>query len=166
MPILLDRPAKTLEEMYSTLQPDPLGVPPLEYERIQTGIGEENELEKFYGKGINPLRGGDKIVRLEQGLSRAYGKSQFKTFLMGHSGVGKTTELSRLIYEVQDKFCTIRFNAPDELNVRQFQPYDIILIMMIKLTEQVAKMVESAELSREPPKKRDCHVAKFWLRAR
>jgi hypothetical protein len=56
-------PAQSIEEIYRTLQQDPLTTP--------------EELAAFYQPSINAVRGGDKIKRLEQGLNRAHQKTYY-----------------------------------------------------------------------------------------
>lgn len=57
---------------------------------------------------MNEVRGDDRVVRFALGLNRSFQGSYYKALLMGHSGVGKSTELTRLIQRVEDKFCAIR----------------------------------------------------------
>ncbi len=80
--------ATTLEEAYKTLFPEPLMT--------------SEELEVFYSPRLNDVRGDDRVTRLTFRLERAAG-GFCKAFLMGHPGVGKSTELSRLVRRVEEK---------------------------------------------------------------
>ncbi|MBP0020288.1 MAG: hypothetical protein J7647_22385 [Cyanobacteria bacterium SBLK] len=103
--------ANSLEEIYLRLKPDPLTT--------------QQELDAFYRKELNEVRGGDKIGRLKLDLERACKEGLFfKGCLMGHPGVGKSTELSRLIQKVKDKFSIIRFSIITDLNPSDFNPLD------------------------------------------
>ena len=119
------QPASTLDEVYQTLSPEPL-------------LGDE-EFNAFYGPELNAVRGGDKVARIELRLRRGYGGSHYRAFLMGHSGVGKSTELSRLIRQTQAQFRAIRFSAVRDLNPAGFKPFDVLLIMLIRLMEETEK---------------------------
>jgi hypothetical protein len=62
-------------------------------------------------------------------------------FVMGHPGVGKSTELWRLIHdkEVKEKFFAIRLSATEELDPTSFDALDFVLVMMIRVAEAAAK---------------------------
>lgn len=53
---------------------------------------------------------------MKRGLDRSYGGAFYKTFLRGQSGVGKSTELSRLIFKVEGNFRAIRFDVRNDLD--------------------------------------------------
>ena len=76
-------PATDLDHLYLTLRPQPL-------------IDLE-ELNMYYRGQVNEVRGEDTVARLSLKLQQAYRTLPFKAFLMGHPGVGKTTEVSRLL---------------------------------------------------------------------
>lgn len=120
--------AKTLDEIDITLTPDPLLTP--------------EKLKKFYREELNAVRGDDKVARLHNGLKQAYKKEKpYKAFLMGHPGVGKSTELTRLIERVKGTFRVIRFSATKEIDGLNFKPFDIVLIMMAEVAERTAKSI-------------------------
>jgi hypothetical protein len=140
-PKLQITPAQSLEEVYRTLQPGPLETP--------------EEIEAFYKSEMNEVRGGDKMERLKLGLTRAHkNRTYFKACFMGHQGVGKSTELSRLIDKVQDKFRTIRFSAVSTLNPGNFRPLDVVLMMMADVAERTAKPVKEGGAGKRPPEAR------------
>jgi hypothetical protein len=140
-PSLQITPAQSLEEVYRTLQPSPLETP--------------EQLKAFYKEEMNEVRGGDKMKRLEIGLNRAYKDRNYsKAFFMGHQGVGKSTELSRLIERVKDKFYTIRFSASSTLDPSNFRPLDVVLMMMVDVAEQTAKPIKEGGANKKPPKER------------
>jgi hypothetical protein len=122
--------AESLEDVDRTLSLQPLVTP--------------EEIQAFYRNQLNETRGGDDIVgHLQLGLTKAYQRSTyFKACVMGHPGVGKSTELSRLVQNVGEKFRTIRFSAVSELDPVNFRPLDVLLIMMIEVAQQTAKVVE------------------------
>ncbi|HET6382135.1 MAG TPA: hypothetical protein VFJ58_01985 [Armatimonadota bacterium] len=120
-------PATTLNDVYKTVSPEPLM--------------DDVRFEAFYFEGLNDVRGGDRIAHLVLGLQRGFGGVPFKRFVMGHSGVGKTTELSRLCREVDDRFQVIRFAAISELDPGSFRPFDVVLLMLARLGEETQRVV-------------------------
>jgi hypothetical protein len=140
-PILQMTPAQTLEEVYRTLQPTPL-------------VSSE-ELAAFYKGEVNDLRGGDKMQRMKQSLQRAYrDRLFFKAFFMGHQGVGKSTELSRLSENVRNEFSIIRFSAMKTLNPSTFQPLDVVLVMMAEVARCTSLPIDQGGAGQTPPEAR------------
>lgn len=119
------RAAATLDDVYQTLSPEPLL--------------NENQLHAFYKEEINTVRGGDKVAHIALGLNRAYGGPFYKAFMMGHPGVGKSTELTRLSRQMEGKFHTIRFSAVSDLDAGGFKPFDVLLVMMTRVVEETKK---------------------------
>ena len=141
IPALQITPAKSLEEVYRTLQPEPLVTP--------------EQLAAFYRNEMNEVRGGDKMERIKLGLTRAHSyRTYFKASFMGHRGVGKSTELSRLTDKVKDKFHTIRFSAVTTLDPGNFRPLDVVLMMMADVAERTAKPVKEGGAGKRPPEAR------------
>ncbi len=87
----------------------------------------------------NQARGDDKVKRLKLGLRRAANSNRdyFKACLMGHPGVGKSTEIARLTHdpEFQEQYRPLQFNVLTDLNPVTFNPLDIILLIVIELGE-------------------------------
>jgi hypothetical protein len=121
-------PAQSLQEVYQTLEPNPL-------------VSQE-QIDAFYRYELNAVRGEDHVKRLAQGLNRNHGVNYFKAFFMGHQGVGKSTELSRLEIDIKGKFQVIRFSAINNLDPRNFKPLDIILTMMVDVAEQTSQSID------------------------
>jgi len=70
------------------------------------------ELRAFYKVEIQQVRGIDRTARLRICLEDAHASElTFKGFLVGHPGVGKTTELSRLLLELH-KFKRLEEGSP------------------------------------------------------
>src|SRR5579875_2113694 len=122
MPPLPDGPASTLDELYLTLSPEPLL--------------SKDEFDRFYQGEVNKVRGGDTVARLSLKLQRSYGAVPFKTFVMGHPGVGKSTELTMLLFRVADQHRGVRLSIARELNPASFQVFDVLLLMIIRLAEE------------------------------
>ena len=137
MPILLRRPAENLDEVYQTLSPEPLR--------------EQWEFDLFYSKDIDEVRGGSKVDPMVRGLKRAFGAIPFKTFFVGHPGVGKSTEMYRLSSLVKDTFRTVRFSVPEDLNAAGFQPYEVLLVIMMKLAEEIDHLQKGGHIKGELP---------------
>jgi hypothetical protein len=122
---MLYRPAATLDEVYQTLSPQPL-------------VGPE-AFRAFYREEVNEARGQDVVAFMRLGLQRSFGGSFYKEFLIGHPGVGKSTEMTRLGRDVADRFSLVRFSAVGDLDQAGFRPFDVLLAMMIRLAEEIQK---------------------------
>jgi hypothetical protein len=140
------QPATTLDDVYKTLQPQPLRTP--------------EELQAFYQDSINAVRGGDKTQRLRLGLNRAHRDGiPYKACVMGHRGVGKSTELSRLIEQTKDQFSVVRFSAMTALDPGNFQPLDVVLFMMAEVAERTAKPIADGGADQRPS---DYRLREIW----
>src|SRR5271168_4082483 len=95
-------PAQDLGHLHVTLRPEPLM--------------EAEEFRQYYRPQINAVRGEDTVSRLSLKLQQAYRTLPFKAFVMGHPGVGKSTEISRLLERVKDQHVGVRLSVATELN--------------------------------------------------
>ena len=139
-------PATSLEDIDNTLQPTPL----------ETAA----QLDAFYRPEINKVRGGDKMQRLQIVLNQMYRKKLFFTAcVMGHRGVGKSTELSRLINQVANQFSTIRFSAMTALDPGNFKPLDVLLLMIVEVTERTAEPIDKGGAGKPPS---DARLREIW----
>ena len=129
--------AETLADIYKTLSPRPLIEP--------------EDFAAFYRGEINRVRGGQVVERMTLGLRRAHGILPYKALLMGHSGVGKSTELTRLKGGLKDKYRVIRFSATEHLDPLSFQPFDVLLLMMIEVAQRTAMAKEAGGAGVRPP---------------
>ncbi|WP_218080814.1 hypothetical protein [Anthocerotibacter panamensis] len=121
-------PATTLDDIYKNLTPEPLVNP--------------GEFEAFYRKEVNEVRGDDRIARIRLGLQRAHRAQHFyKSCLMGHHGVGKSTEITRLLRETSTLYEAIRFSVVEDLDPNNFQPLDVVYLMMAKLVEKAGEVM-------------------------
>lgn len=127
------QPATTLEDVYKTLSPEPL---------IQT-----QEFNAYYVPILSDVRGTDQMRLIGMALERAANNNWYQGFLMGHPGVGKSTELTRLIKNVEDHYLAIRFSATDDLDAAGFKAFDVLLVMLMKVIERTEK-----ETKKKPPK--------------
>src|SRR5215212_5925143 len=130
--------AITLDDVYQTLSTQPLIDPDL--------------FQAFYRGEVNKVRGGDKVALIAQGLKHAHGGAPYKTFLIGHPGVGKSTEMTRLSQVVKDRYRVIRFSAQTDLDASGFRPFDVLLVMMIKLAEETKKPLARGGAGKAPSK--------------
>src|ERR1035438_8834164 len=121
-----DGPATSLEQLHLTLRLDPL-------------IDKE-EFARYYRSQVNDVRGGDAVAGLTQKLQEAYGALPCRAFLMGHPGVGKSTEVTRLLTLVEDHYVGVRLSAAAELNPASFKIFDVLLLMLARLAEQADRM--------------------------
>jgi hypothetical protein len=129
-------PATSLEDVHKTLSTEPLMT--------------LAEIQAFYRGGINEVRGGDKVGRIEMHLKRSWRTTFYKAFLAGHPGVGKSTEMTRLADRVSDRFRMIRFRVTTDLHPNSFKPFDVLLLMMTLIAEATAKPVSEGGAGRAP----------------
>ncbi len=121
-----DGPATDLDHLYLTLRPQPLVAP--------------EDMRRYYRPQVNQVRGEDTVERLSLKLQQAYGTLPFRGFLMGHSGVGKSTEISRLLERINDQQVGVLLNIATELNPASFQVFDVLLLMLVRLAEEADRM--------------------------
>ena len=129
--------ADSIDNVYKYLSPTPL----LSCE----------DLAEYYSGYVNAVRGQDIVARLELGLHQTDARSFYKAFVVGHPGVGKSTELTRMICKVDGRFRALRFSATTELDPGSFQPFDILLLILADLIEAVARPVARGGLGTPPP---------------
>ena len=84
------------------------------------------------------------------GLERSWRKVFYKAFLAGHLGVGKLTEMTRLVAKVNGRFRIIRFRVTTDLDPGSFKPFDVLLLMMTLIVEETAKPVSEGGAGRVP----------------
>jgi hypothetical protein len=137
--------AEILTDFYRTLSPKPLLEP--------------EEFQAFYREEPNRARGADKVVFMELGLRRAFGASPYKALLMGHSGVGKSTEMTRLARRVEDKYRPIRFSVATDLDPVSFQPFDVLLFVIAEVAERTARPLEQGGAGQKPS---DEYLRQIW----
>jgi hypothetical protein len=89
------------------------------------------------------------VARLTFRLERAAGGFS-KAFLMGHPGVGKSTELSRLVRRVEKKYSVIRFSTTSELDPISFRPFDVLLFMVAEVAERTARPIVEGGAGQPP----------------
>ncbi len=69
---------------------------------------------------------------------------------MGSPGVGKTTELNRLITDIQDHYSCLYFSVLQSLDGRNFKATDMLLLMMILLVEKTQQPVDQGGAGSHP----------------
>lgn len=115
--------ALRVEDVFQAFAPTPLDTP--------------QDIQEFYVPDLNQVRGGnDRIDRLAIGIRRQMDCGRhFKAFVMGHAGVGISTELSRLQYRMGEKVRTLRLSATLDFDPYNFKPFDIPLRIALGLAE-------------------------------
>lgn len=58
--------------------------------------------------------------------------------MSGHSGPGKSTELTRLCQRVKYRFAALKLNASTELDPGAFEPFDVLLITLGEVIARTA----------------------------
>lgn len=138
-------PANSIHNIYKHLSPTPLMT--------------REELDTYYSQRVNRVRDQDVVARLKLALGRNFGSGYYKAFLVGHSGVGKSTELTRLICEMDNEFRALRFSATRELDPGSFQPFDILLLILADVVEVAAKPRADGGLDAQIP---DALLQELW----
>lgn len=137
---LMVQRAERLEDAWKTISPTPLLRPP--------------ELTAFYRPEMNELRKRDIVQLLKLRLDRSWKAACFHGIIHGHSGVGKSTEMTRLESEVADHYRAIRFSITKELNAQCFAPFDVLMYMMAEVAERTARPVDAGGAGVRPPEER------------
>jgi hypothetical protein len=125
-------PVTDLNDLEKVLSPEPLMT--------------NEELDRFYRPEVNVVRGDDTTARLARRYRSAFCAVPYKTFLMGHPGVGKSTEITRLLRILNDEYRGIRFSIARELNPASFKIFDILMLMMIKAAEEASTNTDAGLL--------------------
>lgn len=126
MLLKLNGPATVLDQIYKTLRPEPLIEP--------------EEFKAFYRPQVNAVRGEDTVARLASKLRQSFRAVPFKAFVMGHPGVGKSTEISRLLTMVDDQYAGVRLSIATELNPASFKVFDVLLLMLASVSEEAGRL--------------------------
>jgi hypothetical protein len=146
--------ATTLKEIAQTFRPEPLE--------------DKEELRAFYQSQIDAVRGIDQTGQLRLLLEDAHeSPTPLKAFLIGHPGVGKTTELSRLLLREERRFRPLRLSVTLELNPGTLRYYDVLLLILIRLVYEVSQPsvigFEDTDLQNMLADVRD-HLATKWTK--
>lgn len=121
-------PATRLEDIHLTLLPGPLL--------------KSEAMTAFYEQSLNGVRGNDRINRIARELEGCFNKTHYQALLVGHSGSGKSTEITRLQGLVREKFELIRVSVATQLDPGNFQPFDVLLVMLADAVEKTAKILK------------------------
>ncbi len=123
------QPARTLTEAAATLLKRPLET--------------QEQLEAFYSEKYGRARGTDRFAHLRVELTRCFQGAPFHGFIMGHPGVGKSTEISRLFLKVHEKFRAIRMSAAEEIYPGDFRVQDLLWLTIVRMIEATDSPVVS-----------------------
>jgi hypothetical protein len=77
----------------------------------------------------------DRVGHLGVQLSRCYKGAPFHGFIMGHPGVGKSTEISRLLLGYEQQFRPIRLSAALELFPGKLRIHDLLWLMIARVLD-------------------------------
>ena len=118
--------AESLDDLWKVLDPQPL----------RTSL----ELQAFYRDDLNKVRGTGATKQLQLELLRRHGTTKFRCLLYGNQGCGKSTEINKILQEVEGKFRAVQVSIAQELNPSSFQVFDILLLILFRLVEEVRKL--------------------------
>lgn len=95
----------------------------------------------YWYQDLSVVRGDQHLNRLELGLRRAHRGGPYRAFLMGHSGSGKSTELTQLCLRVGERFEPLRLSVTQELDPSEFQPFDVLLVSLIEVVKRTTALL-------------------------
>ncbi len=101
---------------------------------------EADEFRLYYRGQVNAVRGEDSVYRLSLKLQQSFRTVPLRAFLMGHAGVGKSTEISRLLDRVKDQHAPVRLSIVKELNPASFRVFDVLLLMLARLAGEADRI--------------------------
>lgn len=102
-------------------------------------LTDSAEFAKFYAERFeSPEADSTRVMTLE--LRKSFGGLYYRRFLTGHSGTGKSTELTRLARNLKDRFEFLRLSAQRELSPFSAQPFDILDVMAALLVGRVQEL--------------------------
>lgn len=119
----------------------------------------QKEDMSFY-RSLDKVRGGITTKNLAKDILQSYNSIWFKSFLTGHSGVGKSTEIIRLLDSVSGFFLPLRFSVTAELDPGSFKPFDVLIIIILRLAESAALPENEGGIAYKAP---DDLLRKFLL---
>ena len=98
----------------------------------------DDEFEDFY-VSVDSERDNclSRVEELKKNLRKE--NKNIKILFAGHSGSGKSTELNRLIRDIDSTTFTVKVSVTEELNVSDLNYIDLIMVMMEKLANQAAE---------------------------
>ncbi len=121
--LTLLKPAQTLAQIAQTVRDEPLLT--------------QAELDAFYCDEIRPFRGTDRMAELRTRLEIDLAANRyFRAFFLGHPGVGKTTELAKLLLQMTG-IRPLRISVTSELNPASFRSYDLLLLILLRLVQAI-----------------------------
>jgi hypothetical protein len=88
---------------------------------------------------FSEVRGGETVGRLRRLFQRQRGVTFLHAVFASHRGAGKTTELLRLIGELQDTYICIYLEANVELDPVEFQLSDLLLVLAREVEVQMRR---------------------------
>jgi hypothetical protein len=96
------------------------------------------EMPQFYSDSLNKRRGNHLLRRIKDDLLESAEQGFFFQGIMyGNRGVGKSTEINRLLDnpDIKSRFVVIRLDALNELNPQTFSVADVLLLIVTNLIE-------------------------------
>src|SRR5580693_8638595 len=94
------------------------------------------EMAQFYSDSLDRQRTNQLLRLLKDDLLESADQGYFfKGVLYGNRGVGKSTEINRLLDEdaIKEKFVVVRLDALTELNPQTFSVADVLLLLLANL---------------------------------
>jgi hypothetical protein len=93
------------------------------------------EMEHFYSDSLNRRRGNYLMRKIKDALVESADQRAFffQGILYGNRGVGKSTEINRLLdnVDIKSRFVVIRLDALNDLNPQSFSVSDVLLLLLV-----------------------------------
>jgi hypothetical protein len=95
------------------------------------------EMDAFYSDALNRRRANYLLRRIKDALVQFADERAFffQGILYGNRGVGKSTEINRLLDngDIKSRFVIVRLDALNDLNPQSFSVADVLLLLIVKL---------------------------------
>ena len=131
---LSTQPAARLDEVTSTLLDEPL---------------QKDEWD-LYEPEINWTRGEDAAKVMALRLKQTKGRAFFKVFFCGNTACGKSTEITRLLKELDSSYCGVRIDIRNWVNTSDFEAHEILLAIVFAMNDAMVEKVEQLDLQAQP----------------
>jgi hypothetical protein len=131
---LSTKPAARLDSVHSTLLDEPL----------------QDDEWALYEPCVNSARGEDAAKTMARRLKQARGGAFYKAFFCGNVACGKSTEITRLLKEIDGLYFGVRIDIRQWVNTSDVEAHEILLAVVFAINQAMLEKVEELNLQAEP----------------
>ena len=131
---LSTKPAVRLDEVNSTLLDEPLQV----------------DEWALYEPEVNWTRGEDAARAMAIRLKQARGRAFYKVFFSGNIACGKSTEITRLLKDLNGLYVGVRIDIRNWVNTSDFEAHEILLAIVFAMNDAMVDKVVELNLQAQP----------------